>query len=255
MATFLLLHGIPGCAATWTHLRETLAPDHRVIAPDLVGFGAHVANVDGDELLAPAQARHVLDRLDSADVERVVLVGHDFGGPVAAHLIAIAPERFDALGLFATNVFPDTRIPFPLSLVTAPMIGTAAARMLFSRRSLTMMIRRGVGDPGIALQPEQLIGGAEQHRAIASIFANSLRRLTELYTPIRDTLASVTVPTLIGWGERDPFFPVAVGERTAELIPGARLRVYAGAGHFLPDERPVLIAADLAELAETASHR
>ena len=228
-----------------------------MLAPDLLGFGGVPASTagagdgDADGLLAPRQAGHVLDvldraGLDRAGLDRVAVVGHDFGGPVAAHLLARAPERVAALALFATNAFPDTPIPCPLSALNVPLVGRVAERALFSRPSLAMTVRQGVGRPRLDLGI--YLGGRAQSAAIATIFSASLRRLRELYTPVEEALQKVTVPALVGWGTRDPFFPVPVAERTAQLMAGSRLRLYAGAGHFLPEERPDELAADLLEL-------
>jgi pimeloyl-ACP methyl ester carboxylesterase len=93
------------------------------------------------------------------------------------------------------------------------------------------------------------VGDARRQEAIRTIFANSLRRLGNLYTPVERVLSTTRVPALVGWGDRDPFFPVEVGRRTAALLPGSRFRVYEDAGHFLPEERPQAIAEDLRELA------
>ena len=205
--------------------------------------------------MAPAQARHLLELLDREGIREVILVAHDFGGPVAAHLLAMAPSRVSALALFATNAFPDTPIPFPLSLVKVPLLGPLAARLLFSRRSLAIMVRRGVGDPAIRLDVDRYVGGKDQRAAIASVFEVSLRRLRELYVPVEQALATAGVPALVGWGDRDPFFPVAIGRRTAELLAGARFCLYEGAGHFLPEERPDELTADVLALAALVAMR
>lgn len=254
MASIVLLHGIPGSAATWQRVAELLERHHDVLAPDLLGFGGQAGAV-GDEVLAPNQAHHVLNLLDRAGIDRVAVVGHDFGGPVAAHLVAAVPKRVTALALFATNVLPDTPIPFPLSTLNVPVVGAIAERLLFSRWSLAMMVRHGVGRPRPTLDLDRYLGDAAQRAAIATIFASSLRRLRELYTPVEAALATVKVPSLVGWGERDPFFPVAVGQRSAAVIPGARFRLYEGAGHFLPEERADEVAADLLELLTRAHVR
>lgn len=255
MTTFLLVHGLPGSGATWDRVKEKLEPKHRVLAPDLLGFGGQPLPPGRDALLAPAQARHLLELLDREGIKEVVVVAHDFGGPVAAHLLAMAPSRVSALALFATNAFADTPIPFPLSLVNAPLLGPLAARLLFSRRSLAIMVRRGVGDPATHLDVDLYLGGNHQRAAIASIFESSLRRLGELYGPVEHALATAGVPALVGWGDRDPFFPVAIGRRTAELLPNARLRLYEGAGHFLPEERHDDLAADVLALAGLVATR
>jgi pimeloyl-ACP methyl ester carboxylesterase len=249
MTTFLLLHGIPGCALSWRLVTEHLGVEHTVVAPNLLGFGDRRPRHGSDGLLASAQAEAVVSVLREQKLSEVVLVGHDFGGPIAAHVAASVPERIAGLALFATNALPDTPIPFPLSTVTLPVVGSIASRALFSRPSLSLMLRQGVTTPQVSLDASIYIGNATQHDAIATIFRNSLRRLAELYQPVADALRNVTVPTLVGWGDHDPFFSVAVGQRTANLIPGARFKVYEGAGHFLPEERPEDIAHDLLELA------
>ena len=253
MATFLLLHGIPGSSATWHQVAARLGEHHRVIAPDLVGFGGEPVTDEPAALLAPRQAEHVLHVLDDAGVDSAIVVGHDFGGPVAAHLLTLAPGRFTGLALFATNAFPDTPIPFPLSMLDVPGVGALLERVLFSPPALRMMVRRGLGEPRPDIEMSHYLGDAAQQSAVATIFANSLRRLSELYTPVEKALRSAQLPALVGWGDRDPFFPVSVGRRTADAVPGARLRVYEGAGHFLPEERPAEIAADLLALAATTT--
>ena len=255
MATFLLVHGIPGSGATWDGVKARLEPKHRVLAPDLLGFGEQPLPPSRDALLAPGQARHLLELLDREEIKEVTVVAHDFGGPVAAHLLDIAPSRVSALALFATNAFPDTPIPFPLPLVKAPLLGPLAARLMFSRRSLAMMVRRGVGKPAISLDLSRYLGGNHQRTVIASIFETSLRRLGGLYVPVEHAFATAGMPALVGWGDRDPFFPVAIGRRTAELLPDARFRLYEGAGHFLPDERPNELSADVLALAALVATR
>lgn len=255
MTTFLLLHGIPGSAAVWEPVSASLGRHHDVLAPDLIGFGTNrVVSVDRPEpLLASAQAAHLRSVLERDDRKDVIVVGHDFGGPIAAHLVDAAPQRVVGLALFATNAFPDTPIPFPLSSLNLPLVGGLAERLLFSKPSLTMMMRQGVGRPALRLDVDRYLGDRSQQAAIATIFGASLRRLRELYAPVEVALRATRVPTLVGWGTRDPFFPVAVGRRTAALIADARFRVYDDAGHFLPEERPDQLAADLLELATLVS--
>ena len=251
MTTFVLLHGIPGSARTWDAVATRLGSE-RVLAPDLLGFGAAPTPDGQDGLLAARQAAHIESVLEQTGVARAVVVGHDFGGPVAVHLYRRAPERVAALALFATNAFPDTPVPFPLNTLGLPGVGAIAERVLFSRPSLSLMVRQGVGMPRLRPQMTHYVADERAHRSIATIFATSLRRLDELYRPVAETLATVGVPTLVGWGDRDPFFPVEIGQRTADLVPGARFRVYEGAGHFLPEERPDELAGDLRHLAESA---
>lgn len=245
----VLVHGIPGSGRTWDGVAQRLSGRHRVVVPDLLGFGSSDRPAGARQLHAEAQADALGDALDALVIERMILVGHDFGGPVAVTFTRNHPERVAALVLLAANAFSDTPVPFPLSLVTAPVVGPAAARALFSRPSLAMMVRRGFGPGASPRDLGRYLGDNGQAASVRTIFAASLRQLAELYDPVERVLGTITVPTLVGWGDHDPFFAVDQGRRTAEAIPGAELHVYDGAGHFLPEERPAELAADIARLA------
>jgi pimeloyl-ACP methyl ester carboxylesterase len=64
-------------------------------------------------------------------------------------------------------------------------------------------------------------------------------------------LRAITAPTLVVWGERDAFTPRSAQGELVAAIPGARLSVYAGAGHAMHWEEPARFAAELAAFAET----
>lgn len=227
----VLLHGIPGSAADWTPVAERLARDHRVLVPDLVGFGRSQRTDRIEELWTDAQARAVEEVIDEA----ALVAGHDYGGPVALTLYRRRPDLFARLILIATNSFPDTPIPLPIRAVTWPLAGRVAERVLMSGPGLRF-VANGHAD----------VGDSDQIRATRAIFATALRELPQRYGPIAATLREVRVPTTVVWGESDPFFQVAEGRRLTAAIPDAELRVLSEAGHFLPSERPAEIAAAVA---------
>lgn len=229
----VLIHGIPGAAASWSAVAPLLEPDHDVVVPDLLGFGQSPRPAD---LRAEAHAAALREALERAGVTRATFVGHDFGGPVALSLYGRAPQMFDALALMATNAFPDTPVPFPLSLVTLPVVGEAMSRVLFSEPALRTLLRRS--------------GGKELGEAatVRSIFTRTLRQLSDLFAEYPATLRSISVPTTLVWGAEDPFFPVQQGRATADLVPGSELVVLDGAGHFLPEQRPDEVAGAIRSL-------
>jgi pimeloyl-ACP methyl ester carboxylesterase len=250
--TIVLVHGIPGSARCWERVIGQLTDAH-VIAPDLLGFGESSRSGDKVELHAENQARLLAAVLDEIEVNNAVFVGHDFGGPIALELTRHRPDLVSGLVLAATNSFGDTPIPMPLRLILLPWIGPILERLLLSRTSQRMMLRQGVGPNAPRLDPATYLGDRSQSRATRLIFGHSLRNLATLYEPLAATLGSVHVPTLVIWGDSDPFFDVETGRRTAGAIGGARFELLADAGHFLPAERPVEFAALVASLAaETA---
>jgi pimeloyl-ACP methyl ester carboxylesterase len=121
-----------------------------------------------------------------------VLVGDDFGGPVALRLLMRDPDAYTALVLVATNLFSDTPIPFPLSLVNAPLVGGAAARPLFARAALAGMCRFGARQGNV--YTSAALGDATQAAAIRLIFVASLHDLPGLYGSIAKLLPGLAHP-------------------------------------------------------------
>ena len=248
--TVVLLHGIPGQARGWERVQAELQGTFDVVVPDLIGFGdSERPSRPTIENVGPAaQAAGLEALLDELAVSRATVVGHDFGAPVGVLLASGRPDLVAALSLLAGNTFPDTPIPFPLSLTTAPVIGDFFSRLLFSAPSLKLMLRQGTGAGSAPPDAGLYLGDHRQRRTIATIFSGALTRLAELYSPVAAALEDLGIPVLVGWGDRDPFFPLEQGERTAAAAK-ARLHVFHGAGHFLPHERPAEVARQIAAFA------
>ena len=84
----VLLHGIPGSSSTWDAVVPRLAGAFRVVVPDLLGFGESARPEPVP--WADRQAAAVERALDDLRIERALVAGHDWGGPVAVHLHARA---------------------------------------------------------------------------------------------------------------------------------------------------------------------
>jgi pimeloyl-ACP methyl ester carboxylesterase len=133
-ATVVLLHGIPGQGRAWERVQAEFDGAFDVVTPDLIGFGdSHGPSRPTIESVGPAaQAARVAALLDDLDVHSATVVGHDFGAPVGVLLASARPDLVGALSLLSGNTFPDTPIPFPLSLTNAPVIGGLLSQLLFS---------------------------------------------------------------------------------------------------------------------------
>jgi len=249
----VLLHGIPGAAVGWEAVADGLvARGCRVLAPDLLGFGASDRPVEASSLWLEAQAVALREVLAARGVDQAIVVGHDYGVPIAVTLAAESAGSVTGLVLAAGNVFTDTPIPLPLRALTLPVAGAAVARVALSGPALRMMLRVGMGRPRADLDPAALVGDRAQQHASRTIFSTALRELPRRYARVEASLPQLDVPTRVLWGDRDPFFPVAEGHRVAAAIPGARLEILADAGHFLPAERPVSLVAATDDLLSGA---
>ena len=242
----LLLHGIPGSAYTWEQAGSLLAEHFRVIIPDLRGFGQSEAPVDDYYMEAQAHSLHEL--LTGLGIRGLSIGAHDFGGPVAFTLMRLYPELdVRAVVVSATNLFTDTYIPPPLRLAAVPLLGSLLFRAAAGNRAgLRMMYlaatRNKSAAPWSSFRRHLTSSGISLTRRI---FQRSLADLRGNYEGIERMLPSMTQPALVLWGDRDPFFGRAVGERTHRALRGSSLKVYPETGHFVPEERPMEVARDI----------
>jgi len=243
----VLLHGIPGWRGTFAEVSASLGRHCRAFAPDLLGFGESDPPPDGAH--AAEQAAAVIELVDALGLDRFHLVGFDFGGPTAVLAAARLPGRVRSLTLAATNLFPDTPVPAPLRLARVPALGDLFFRLAFGRWGLSALWRAAVADRSAFPYRRyrtalRFPGGVSWTRRI---FLASLRDLPGLYAPVEEAARALALPSLVLWGDRDPFFPVLVGQRTADAL-GAELRVLPGCGHFVPEERPREVAEAILDL-------
>jgi pimeloyl-ACP methyl ester carboxylesterase len=212
---------------------------------DLLGFGQSSRPINISDLWLESQAEAIRYGLEQVGIEIFHLVGHDYGGPISVTLYKMIPQKIRSLTLLATNTFTDTPIPPPLAMIKLPIIGPLWAKAVFSKASLKMMLKQGVGKNSSSVDANSAIGDDSQAHSIATIFGSALRELGIRYRDVQDSLSTIHVPTTVIWGTKDPFFSVKQGKRTAEAIPGAKFVLIEGAGHFLPEERPIDVCAEL----------
>ena len=242
----VLLHGFPGNAQDWEAVAAALEQEYRVIVPDLLGFGHSDAPDAFAGLTITAQADALERLLAERNVTRCVLVGQDYGGPIAVTLAARRPDLVAGLVLSSCNLFRDPALQAPMKLLPVSGIGRAVEAALFSPPSLRYMARNGTR------RGERLpaVNSLSEVASIRTIFATILRDLPTHFGAVEDALPMLTVPVLVAWGDRDPFFAVPHARRAAAAIAGARLQLYQGAGHFPHLEVTETYARDIAGLCE-----
>ena len=238
--TILLIHGIAGSSTTWRAVMPALAENYTVIAPDLLGHG-HSAKPRGDYSLG-AYASGIRDLLAVLGRERVTLVGHSLGGGVAMQFAYQFPDWAERLVLVASGGLGKEVSPL-LKAVTLPGAEYVLPIVLHPR------IREAAELPGamarrVGWRPSDTL--AEVWRSYTTLtdrhgqmaFVHTVRSVIDLAgqrVSAHDRLyLAEAVPTLIVWGDNDRIIPVAHAYRAAEAIPGARLEILHGAGHFLP---------------------
>ncbi|PQJ34428.1 hypothetical protein BSZ35_07280 [Salinibacter sp. 10B] len=245
----VLLHGIPGSAHTWEQTGTLLAAHYDVILPDLGGFGASESLTEelhlNHDFYMEAHAEAVHQLLQALKIEALYLGGHDFGGPVALTLLRLFPDQeVHGLVLSATNLFTDPFVPLPLRLASIPGLGRAVVRLFTGTSPGLRLLYHIATHNKDAFRKTDF----DQHltpsgrRQTWRTFHRSLANLQETYRETETLLPTLDLPTLVLWGDRDPFFSVDVAKRLVNTLPQASLSLLEDTGHFVPEERPEVVA-------------
>jgi pimeloyl-ACP methyl ester carboxylesterase len=253
----VLVHGLALSSTTWRYVMPALAERYRVVAPDLLGHGKS-GKPRGDYSLG-AFASGIRDLLVALDIEQATFVGHSLGGGIAMQLAYQFPERCDRLVLVAAGGLGKEvntllrAVSLPGAEYVLPVILTPWIRQ---RAEWVGGVFRRLGwQPNASLDQVWSSYTALGDRSAQEAFVHTVRSVIDLAgqrVSAHDRLyLAARVPTLIVWGEEDRVIPVAHAHQTHEAIPGSKLAVLPGAGHFLPFEQPEWFTEVLLDFFET----
>lgn len=246
----LCLHGWPQHWYEWRHLMPALADRHRVLALDLRGCGWTDAPGDGYE--KENLADDVLAVLDALGLDRVKLVGHDWGGWVGFLLCLREPRRFERF--FVLNIVPPWVRLRPVvshawrfwyqQVVLAPGLGYRLhVGGEFVRRVLV-----GGSEVKDAWDEQTLAAFADSYaepdRARAAVRMYRVFNWREALSIARGRYARahLETPTLLVFGTDDFVLrpPMLAGYQ--RHAPEMSVELVEGCGHFIADEMPELVA-------------
>ncbi|HRB04913.1 MAG TPA: alpha/beta fold hydrolase [Ilumatobacteraceae bacterium] len=239
----LLLHGLAGSSLTWRPVFDQLALTHDVIAPDMLGHGESAKPL-GDYSLG-AFASGLRDFMAAIDVPSATIVGHSFGGGVAMQLAYQHPERCDRLVLVGSGGL-GREVSWLLRLVTLPgaeqLMPLMFPRIVADRGNELgrLLGRLGCSAPrlGEMWRSYSSLAGTENRKAFVRTIRGVIEPGGQTVNALDRLYMAAHLPTLIVWGEHDDIIPVAHGYAAHEAVPGSRLCVLYGVGHFPHAEAP-----------------
>lgn len=234
----LLSHGWPLNADAWEATALFLANHgHRAIAHDRRGHGRSSQTWHGNEMDTYADDLAAL--IDTLDLRELTLVGHSTGGGEIVHYLGRHGDSRVARVVLVSAVPPlmlrteDNPAGLPIEVFDGIRAGELADRSQLYRNfadgpffghNRRQDVSQGVRD-AFWLQ-SMTCGHRAAYECIAAFSA----------TDFRPDLAGIEVPTLVIHGDDDQIVPFEVGgQRSAEAIHSAVLKVYEGRGHGLPD--------------------
>jgi pimeloyl-ACP methyl ester carboxylesterase len=223
--------------SAWSPFLDVLARSFSVYAPTHPGVAGSTGIETLDDLLDLTLAYDEL--LGALGVERAHLVGHSFGGMMAAELAAVFPSRAQSVTLVSPLGFwRDDAQPADILILPADELAAVLWRDPASPVAREWAAATG-GDPDdIAAQVESLQRRSSMAKFVWPIPDKGLQR----------RLHRLAAPTLLIWGDDDRANPVVYAETWQRRVKGAALRLLPG-GHMILHEAPEAAARAVAEFA------
>lgn len=252
----LMLHGWPQHFWCWRYVAPTLAERFRVICPDLRGFGWSDVPPHGHN--PETYARDALALLDALELERVWLVGHDWGAMTSLLLAIQHPER--VRGVLAMNIALPWASPEPRDLLELRRLWYAGvlsipgvgARLMRRPDFVPRLLDGGTIRPGITPADAALyarrFAEPERARATVAIYRHMPRLGYDIGVRRRYDDLRLTAPARLILSADDPAIaprPAPGWERHADDLT---VEVVEDCGHFTPEEAPELVVERALEL-------
>jgi pimeloyl-ACP methyl ester carboxylesterase len=253
----LLLHGIAGSSRAWREVMPALADEYRLIAPDLLGHGESAKPV-GDYSLG-AYASGMRDFLGVLGVERATLVGQSFGGGVAMQLAYQHPEVCERLvlvdsGGLGREVSPLLRaVTLPLAEYVLPVVFPSFVKERGD--SVSRFLQRHGIRSGRAAEmwlAYRSLTESDNRKAFVRTMRSVIDPGGQTVSALDRLYLAAAVPTLVVWGSADTIIPVEHAHAAHEAIPGSRLEIIEGVGHFPHVEAPERFVEVLRDFIETS---
>ncbi len=247
----VLLHGLGATNSSMLTTFLELSKDHRVIAPDLPGFGDSSKPLRSYD--PPFYARWLIGLLDELGIERARLIGNSMGGRVAVEVALAAPERVDKVALLApSSAFIRGRQYEQVVRFLRPELALVPVKV--PRRTVVGSIKRlfhrpeRLADLWYESAADEFIRVFSSARGRIAFF--SAARQIYLEQPYGDTgfwnrLPELSRPALFVWGEHDWLVPAKFERHVERCLPDARSIVLSDCGHVpqyeLPEETHRLV--------------
>jgi len=239
----VFVHGNPTWSFAFRRAIASLRTRRRCVAVDHLGCGLS----DKPAAFPYRLEEHVanLERLlDALELERVTLVLHDWGGPIGLGWARRHPERVEGLVLSNTAAFPlDGSLPLRLAACRWPVFGMLAVRGLnaFARAATRMAVERplsSVAKRGYLLPYDSWENRIATHAFVTDIPLDPAHPSWAELEAIDGALGTFhDRPVHLLWGARDWVFTPRFLEAWQRRFPGASVRSFEDAGHYLFEDR------------------
>jgi pimeloyl-ACP methyl ester carboxylesterase len=243
----VLVHGTPTRSYLWRNTVPALAEHRSVYVYDLLGYGESEKG-EGQDVSIAAQARLLKELVQAWGLEEPAIAGHDIGGGIVLRAQLLEGVRFSRVAILDAVVLGPWLSAAPRSS-TWHVCEHAEAYEAMPNHLFGAFFSAYLGETNSNLGGDAFEAylapwwGEEGRRAfVRQALQFEKRHIGE----IEPRLASVEVPVLVVWGEKDGWLDPSLAPRLRKEIPGSELKLIQEGGHFVQEDAPEEIAKALA---------
>lgn len=243
----VFIHGLLEDYRIWRHVTPGLTYGNTVYELDLMGFGLsekpqHIS-YDLDAYVAQLTAY-----IDNFHLENLILAAHDYGAVVAVTYAIRNPSNVHKLIIMSAPLSVNESPPLDIRLLGLPLVGNLLSGDWFFKR----ILQAGVYDKRIMdeamlkqyLKPFHTDPGA---RVAVVKFLREFGLFRALVDEIQPNLRLLDMPILLLWGGQDTFTPMHIARELDVAIQNADLQVVTRSGHYILEDRPEDVRAQIKE--------
>jgi len=251
------VHGNPTWSFYYRALVESMSKTHRVLAVDHIGCGLSSKPQQYDYCLE-THTDNLVRWIEALDLERIVMVVHDWGGAIGLGAALRCQERIAGLVVLNTAAFPPPYVPWRIAACRLPWVGSWAIRHLngFAKAATVMAIHRlkrlsPTACAGLLAPYDSPMNRIGIDTFVKDIPLSPLHRsyrtlqLSELNLPaLRD------LPIRLVWGMKDWCFRPECLRRFEAMWPQAITRELVDVGHYVMEDAPCEVIEQVQALCE-----
>lgn len=241
----VLIHGVLASLHTWDQWTAQLTSKFTVYRIDLPGFGFSTLAEESDFYRVDNFVESLGKLFDQLGLSRFHIAGNSLGGYIAWNYALARPEQIKSLTAIDSLCFKQ-KIPFLLKLPALPVIQNLT-RMAVPKALIDFGVREVYGNRArINKATKQRYFDLLMRKGNKSSFVSVVTYLSSLaeHDDLGEGIGRLAVPTLVMWGAKDKWIPVALAHRWKSEQPDAQLLIYPDEGHVPMEESPQMTARD-----------
>lgn len=249
----VFVHGMPTNSWLWRKIIPQLTGvGLRVIAPDLLGFGASDKPANPNDYTLEKQSKRIIALLDQLGIQKWTQVAHDLGGPWTWEVVDRATDRIERLIILNTSAYREGFNPPAMVKMMATPMGNMMLGMMANKVTGPFMVgtffRTFTGNSAVidsdAVEGYWLPlneGTTHPFRQFVGDFENLYAQFDRYHAAFR----RLNVPVLIIWGKKDEVVNVTklAPQFASDLrVPQENIHIFEDANHFLAEDKADAIA-------------